>query len=392
MATADNLLHTTQNFLTPEFIKKFSNSLGQPADKIQIGLRSVIPTFLLELVKKGSSPEGAEKLLSVVKKDGTDIPSSKVNLNDPEYMRKGEEALSQIFGNSLLSVTDHLGGQTGMSSSVITKIMSLIAPVVMGVIGKKVKTEGLTSRDLVAYLGQQKNFLAGFMPKSLGNARVAPTGLKTAIRKTIPAETKSEAHYKIVAGPGKSYTGTWSALGVLALFILGGAWWTIDKRQNEFPNSEPVLTSSTTAQQMEIMPETVEPAASMSELSDFLRNGSRSELPKRFTFDTLNFATGTTELLPGSQLEIEQMANALKEFPQVTARVEGFTDNTGDQEGNLDLSTARAVAVKEELKARGIEDMRIEAVGRGPDSPVATNNTEEGRAQNRRIEFIITNF
>ncbi len=387
MATADNLLNTTQNFLTPDFIKKFSNSLGQPADKIQIGLRSVIPTFLLELVKKGSSQEGAEQLLSVVKKDGIEVPSD-VNLNDPEYMRKGEEALGQIFGNGLLSVTDNLGNKTGMSSSVITKIMSLIAPVVMGVIGKKVKNEGLTPRDLVAYLGQQKNYLAGFMPGGLANARVAPTGLKTAVKKSIP----SEAHYRVVAGPGKSYTSTWAALGVLALFILGGAWWTIDRRESALPERAPVISSNTSAQQMEVMPEVVAPATSMSELSDFLRNGARNELPKRFSFDTLNFATGTTELLPGSQLEIEEIANALKEFPQVTAKIEGFTDNTGDYEGNLDLSTARAVAVKEELKARGIEDMRIEAVGRGAESPVATNNTAEGRAQNRRIEFIITHF
>lgn len=387
MATADNLLNTTQNFLTPDFIKKFSNSLGQPADKIQIGLRSVIPTFLLALVKKGSSTEGAEQLLSVVKKDGVEIPS-KINLNDPEYMRKGEEALGQIFGNGLFSVTDNLGTQTGMSSSVITKIMSLIAPVVMGVIGNKVKNEGFTPKDLVVYLGQQKNFLAGFIPGGLANARVTPTSLKVAAKKSIP----SDVHYKVVAGPGKSNSSPWVIGGVFALLILGGTWWNIDRRQPAVHESSPVISSNSTAQQMEVMPEVIAPAASMSEFSDFLRSGSRSELPKRFSFDTLNFATGTTELLPGSQLEIEEIANALKEFPQVTARIEGFTDNTGDYEGNLDLSTARAVAVKEELKARGIEDMRIEAVGRGAESPVATNNTAEGRAQNRRIEFIITHF
>lgn len=386
MATADNLLHTTQNFLTPDFIKKFSNSLGQPADKIQIGLRSVIPTFLLELVKKGSSPEGAEQLLSVVKKDGIEIPSN-VNLNDPEYMRKGEEALTQIFGNGLVPVTDSLGSRTGMSSSVITKIMSLIAPVVMGVIDKKVKNEGLTPKDLMTYLGQQKNFLASFMPESLGNARIPPTGFKDVVKKTI----SPSIHYKVVAGPIPSNSTPWVLSGILALVVLGGTWWGLDSRRSGLPSSGPVL-SSNSLPQMEVMPEFVSPATSMSDLSDFLRTGSRRELPKRFGFDTLNFSTGTTELLPGSQLEIEQIANALKEFPQVTARIEGFTDNTGDYEVNLDLSTARAVAVKEELKARGIEDARIEAVGRGAESPVATNNTEEGRAQNRRIEFVITHF
>lgn len=386
MATADNLLHTTQNFLTPDFIKKFSNSLGQPADKIQIGLRSVIPTFLLELVKKGSSPEGAEQLLSVVKKDGIEIPSN-VNLNDPEYMKKGEEALGQIFGNGLVSVTDSLGSRTGMNPSVITKIMSLIAPVVMGVIDKKVKNEGLTPKDLMTYLGQQKNFLASFMPESLGNARIPPTGFKDVVKKTI----SPSIHYKVVAGPIPSNSTPWVLSGILALVVLGGTWWGLDSRRSGLPSSGPVL-SSNSLPQMEVMPEFVSPVTSMSDLSDFLRTGSRRELPKRFGFDTLNFSTGTTELLPGSQLEIEQIANALKEFPQVTARIEGFTDNTGDYEVNLDLSTARAVAVKEELKARGIEDARIEAVGRGAESPVATNNTEEGRAQNRRIEFVITHF
>ena len=70
-------------------------------------------------------------------------------------------------------------------------------------------------------------------------------------------------------------------------------------------------------------------------------------------------------------------------------RITGHTDNTASREYNLRLSKGRAEAVKQEMVKRGIEPERIETDGKGMDEPVADNSTEEGRQQNRRVEFVV---
>ena len=70
--------------------------------------------------------------------------------------------------------------------------------------------------------------------------------------------------------------------------------------------------------------------------------------------------------------------------------MEGHTDNTGSDETNRTLSLARANSVRDYLVTQGVEAERISVVGLGPDQPVASNDTSQGRARNRRVEIILT--
>ncbi len=79
----------------------------------------------------------------------------------------------------------------------------------------------------------------------------------------------------------------------------------------------------------------------------------------------------------------------LDENPDMRIRITGHTDNTASREYNLRLSKGRAEAVKQEMVKRGIDPERIETDGKGMDEPVADNSTEEGRQQNRRVEFVV---
>lgn len=95
-------------------------------------------------------------------------------------------------------------------------------------------------------------------------------------------------------------------------------------------------------------------------------------------------------ILEESYPELERLAATLKEMPSLCIRIEGHTDNVGKAEDLLRLSEERATAIKTFLQQQGIVPKRMDTVGHGPKFPLNDNSTAELRAQNRRVEFIIT--
>lgn len=101
------------------------------------------------------------------------------------------------------------------------------------------------------------------------------------------------------------------------------------------------------------------------------------------------FDTGKSELRPESGPELDRLVTTLNENPKMTIEVRGHTDNTGSNEINNKLSQDRADAVREYFISKGIEPDRVGSKGFGETKPIATNDTEAGRQQNRRVEFVI---
>lgn len=101
------------------------------------------------------------------------------------------------------------------------------------------------------------------------------------------------------------------------------------------------------------------------------------------------FATDSTYVQSVLRDDLQAVADSLNRYPETTVQVIGHTDNTGAAAYNLDLSRGRAGAVSDILVDNGVAPARIQTIGRGEEYPIATNLTEEGRAQNRRVEIII---
>jgi len=101
------------------------------------------------------------------------------------------------------------------------------------------------------------------------------------------------------------------------------------------------------------------------------------------------FATGKSDILPGAQGSLNQVADALKSQPEHHFTIEGHTDSTGSDPVNRDLSARRANAVRDYLVVHGVSADAISAEGMGSTRPVADNKTTEGRAMNRRVEIIV---
>lgn len=122
-----------------------------------------------------------------------------------------------------------------------------------------------------------------------------------------------------------------------------------------------------------------------SQLIGFLQDAN-SVIDKKtwFNFDRLNFETGSTNLTAESKDQVSNIAAVLRAFPTSSIKIGGYTDNVGQPENNLKLSDDRAKKVMEELAAMGIDAGRLQAEGYGEQFPVAENDTDEGRAKNRR--------
>jgi len=105
--------------------------------------------------------------------------------------------------------------------------------------------------------------------------------------------------------------------------------------------------------------------------------------------DTL-FATGKSELKSGATANLDRLSAFLNQYPDRTASIEGFTDNTGSEDANQSLSEHRADSVKRYLVGRGVQSDRLSSSGRGENAPVADNETTAGRQQNRRVEVVIS--
>jgi outer membrane protein OmpA-like peptidoglycan-associated protein len=108
-------------------------------------------------------------------------------------------------------------------------------------------------------------------------------------------------------------------------------------------------------------------------------------LPQDILFDS-----DSAIVRSGLQSDLRSLASNLQDYPTTTVQVIGHTDNTGTAEYNQDLSTRRASAVSAILTSNGVSYSRVQTHGAGEDRPVTTNLTEEGKAQNRRVEIIIT--
>ena len=104
---------------------------------------------------------------------------------------------------------------------------------------------------------------------------------------------------------------------------------------------------------------------------------------------TIFFDFNKDKIKPVSYALLNDVAAALTDNPKIRVRIEGHTDSRGNERANLKLSQKRAESVKRYLGKQGIDPARMEPRGFGKNVPIADNRTDEGRAQNRRVEFII---
>ncbi len=106
--------------------------------------------------------------------------------------------------------------------------------------------------------------------------------------------------------------------------------------------------------------------------------------------NSVRFDTNKSTLTSNAKSNLDKLVKVFNDYPDTDITIYGYTDNTGSVELNKNLSESRAASVKNYLSAKGISSSRFTTTGLGIADPIASNDTAEGRSQNRRVEFAIT--
>lgn len=130
------------------------------------------------------------------------------------------------------------------------------------------------------------------------------------------------------------------------------------------------------------------------EAMDALAKMATIKQDTRGTVITLNgsvlFASNKSDLLPAAMAALDNVVTAIKSDPSRNVTINGYTDSQGARAYNMDLSQKRADSVRNYFVSHGIAPETVKAVGYGPDQPIADNGTADGRANNRRVEIVLS--
>ena len=392
------ILDTVRDLMTPEVTARAASLLGEPESGVSRGLSAAIPAVLSGLLGKTGDSSLMRQIMSLLTDPnldqnlGRNIGSMLTTggLAKTPTTDLGSRFLSLIFGDRLAPVASALAEYAGLRSSTASSLLGMAGPLVMSVLGDRVRKDGLDARGLTSLLTSQRD----------GILAAAPTALSGLTGLGMPRGVPTEAVPRPSAwGGSRAWLG--AALAGLALLAL----WAWAHR----PGSEQVALNPPAGQTASLsvtdlpdsmlykyrLPTNYElsaPATGIEkQLVVFIQDTNKGVEPATwFNFDRLLFETNSATLKPESKEQLQNVAEILKAYPNVKVKVGGYTDNTGDPGANQKLSQDRATAVFTELVTLGVPAQRMSAEGYGQQYPVADNSTDSGRAQNRRIALRVT--
>ena len=389
---SENLVETVRGYLTPDVTRGASSFLGESEPSTSHAMQSAVPGLLTGMLHMSSSNQGANSLAEMIR--GGSFGSLLGNPSSlfvgggqtSRMVNTGQSLVGRIFGNRASSITNAIASSSGVKPSSAGTLMSLLAPLTLGVIGNMAGPKGLNAAGISDLLGSQKREILDAAPSEVshilglgGGPVAAPTPSALYEEKERDVATPSVL-YEEGAVPGPRKWLPWLLLGLVALGFLA---YLLSRRPAEPPVASapaPAPTAPVAATPAEAAPPVQAAKPSVADT-----------IPAAAHTTTLHFQTGSTQLTAESAGRINNLATTLRAHPDTQVQVTGHTDTTGNPQSNQQLSVNRADAVKAMLVRDGISADRISASGDGQDRPIASNDNPEGRLKNRRTDVTVTN-
>jgi OOP family OmpA-OmpF porin len=437
-----NLIENLKAALGSSAINQISEKLGITNEQATSAVNAGIPSTLAGMLKSHTSLSENDFLEGILSNFSDSFFGDDGQNNDGDsWIDKGKSAMGSVFGIETDRVAKALANHSGVNEEKSHGLLAMVVPLVTGAVSKMISSNGWSISDFWTKLWNNKDQITAALPASLSNtlglANIVPpsvtgdqveTNLVTppVIETPLPPVTERPVvrNEPVVERPPvihqeaerkSSSFWTW----MIPLLLVALAIWYFTSRNSADKMTVTTDTMTTVVDTtMALANGTLNDAGDyIAELGDtitkklpdgmeisvglnsvenkliaYIEDNSRLvDKDTWFTFDRLFFETGKSTLKQESQKQLNNIAAILKAYPAVELKLGGYTDNTGDAAVNKTISTERAKTALEALVALGVDRSRVEAEGYGPEYPVASNDTEQGRAQNRRIDVRVTN-
>ncbi len=400
-----NLLDLAKGVLTPDMVSKAAGLLGESPEGTTKALSGALPMVLGGMADHATKADGAAGLLSVLSSGKTDGLLGNLGgmlgggQQSSDMMSMGSGLIGSMFGEKAGGMANMLGSFAGIKSGAASGLMGMIAPILMGLIGKQLTGAGgggLNAGSLLGLLGGQREHINAAMPAGLGSMLGGLGGAKAAVGAGAAAlggaaamatgaarETRDEA---VAAAGGIGRLIPW----LLGAAVLAGLAWYFFGRTKPAPVETPTPVVEEPAPAVE--EPTPGPAAAAVPAIDpnATADTCNAEFKTALSGKTINFDTGKATISADSTALLDSLAAVAGKCAAFKIEVGGHTDARGKAEANKALSQSRAAAVEEYLKGKGVPATQMTAAGYGEEKLLDKGDTDAAHAQNRRIEFTVS--
>ncbi len=395
-----NLIESVKALFSGDMTNSLADRLGERAGHVQQAMKGAIASILAGVILKADAGDvqGTLNLATDAARIDLPFPGDSASLNGVNS--KGMDFLKGLFGEKTTVLSESIAEYAGISSASVSSLLSVVAPAALGVLGKHILDSNMNASGLKSFLNSQKKKIFNELP-----AGIFMEGVMGFENFTGIAEK-----FKIVENPIPQEKGAskWVLPVILGLIALGVFWYYMNKQR-------PPEASKKTAVDTVVTPKDTSRPVVVTENPDAvklpdgtllpaIKGGIEDQLllffsdpesrPSRrffFTFDKLNFNTGSATITNESMVQIQNVALILKSYPKARIKIGGFNDKGGDSIAKKALSDMRAVNVAAALKSAGANSGQITGVeGFGSDfAKFPADAADSSKAKDNRISISI---
>jgi OOP family OmpA-OmpF porin len=405
-----SVLDAIRDLANPQLVSQLANRLGEPEANVQRGFTTSVTAVLAALASNTNDSGLMQRVTDAAKRFASDPAASAAGIATAATADgSGSVLLDALLGGSgTAALSSAVAGASGLRLESAIALLGSSVPVALAWIGQRMRVEGLDASGLSAWLARERAAIVSVLPPSLGTL-LGAGGLNIP-KVELPNITIPSAASLPSMSPSRSWVPA-AIVGLIAVLVI--AFFTLRHKPAETVVAQngsiatdtsahmaapaPAVVDSSAASGMahETLPGGTElnvaPNGIEAQLIHFIKDSSAHVNDTTwFNFDRLLFETGSATLKPESDAQLRLVAQIFQAYPNVKARIGGYTDNTGNAAANLKLSESRAQNVKSELEKLGVASGRLDAKGYGDQHPVGDNSTADGRAANRRIALRVT--
>ena len=445
--------------MTPDLVSKAASMFGESENGISKAASGMVPTILGGLLNKTGDSSAFSGIFNSLKESGNagylDNLGGMLGDNSPAK-DASSSFVSNLFGDKSEGAFDFLSKNAGIGGGAVKGILGMVAPMVMGYVGKMIKDKSMNAAGLSGFLNDQKSNIMSAMPEegasflgfnpsaAVSSAASSVKGAATGAAGAVTGAASGAVGAVANAAPSKPPFRRLLAPALLFLGILA-AWQFFNKRKGASTVADlgKTVASKTVAAGEAIADKTKDVGGAVADTAaaaggavadtaaaaggavadtaaaagdavadllswelpggqtisgtgngveksmvEFLQDDS-AELSKTtwYNFDRITFQSGSSKIdMEKSEEQLTNVQSIMKAYPNSKIKIGGYTDNTGSEKANMNISQKRADAMKAAIVAGDIDGSRIETEGYGPAHPVCpANDTAECKKQNRRI-------